>query len=1075
MADPLSVSGLVTGIVSLGLQVCGGVLDYLDALKCRTQEIAAAKRYVQNLEILIQAIKSSSARAQSQDAAVNTALRTCLESCDMQLKALDSLIGELTGANTTITDWVQRAKQQKKKLSYAFDRTKVARVEARLSPAIDALQIAIQTLGIDISNSVNGRLITLESATNHSLAELRHVKSHTVELKTTMNQMNNELSKMRGSVEGLVPVIIQTKGEMCAQIVEGTYATWQTHDSVEAVVRSIHTRYNELEASQQSENSQIIQMLKEMGLAHAAPRKDGRQKITPETVLKRALSKPSVLDGCYRQLNECSVVGQPTSPPKHLCLAEDHTKNLAERYALAQLDKYDKCNCMSRRRSIKRKIRWGPLEAFDEATIYQRHLPTCPASKFTDRNTRTFGLRYQGITQLLGKAVEISFQMATGAGGRSLGPRLTTYSTVDQSTAPAFRLVSMLQEIAIISTRKDRTNDMYIAMNTCKTLIEQLFRNGKASPTDVNWCNQSLLHAAADVPFYVSECDTAIQNAFSELLRMLLRYNVPVGLYDSNGLMKSQHESVLFAEALDCGPLSRAIIKNDLQQVAYHLQKHPHSLNEKNVLGQTPLHLSIYKPQLLRLIIKNADKDLLNEADEQGFTALDYAVISSKELCVNEEFGPHCRRCHCAKAASVLLKADCAVMVRPRYFADILKFCSKRCRKRYLKHLKNRRQRLEQLAISHLSYSDICTMGLDRGSILDVHALQTYETLTRKGIPIPAALRLRATSVSEAWDSVYHYANISIYANQLFNLGFRDLDALNDEALPPLMSASGWDIDYVNWLVERGADLFRELNPTSKTPARYRTRGAMPAHYFYRKVGLHQEYCLKDSYSIWNSSTIDGFYKLNKRIVQKNPTDGCICNCSSQGCTPFVFLLNSMIGSHNESGGSAYLSTGFKLFLGYIRYFDRLALQQHVDAVRYLTHHSLDLVHTCCSNGCITRDGSPTDEFVLDPGDQDADDSELLEILITEFEVKINKIMENNRDTSVLRLEFWEGYWYNRMREELKKLESRTLSDEQIRAAEEIGIVWETFGPEAPPEVEHGEEYDSLDYWLRRMEKIVAD
>jgi hypothetical protein len=47
MADPLSIAGTVAGLVSLGLQVCGGITQYLDAIKCLAEELSSARRQVE--------------------------------------------------------------------------------------------------------------------------------------------------------------------------------------------------------------------------------------------------------------------------------------------------------------------------------------------------------------------------------------------------------------------------------------------------------------------------------------------------------------------------------------------------------------------------------------------------------------------------------------------------------------------------------------------------------------------------------------------------------------------------------------------------------------------------------------------------------------------------------------------------------------------------------------------------------------------------------------------------------------------------------------------------------------------
>jgi len=49
MADPLLIPGLVIRVVSLGLQVCGSIKKYLDALDSRKEDIRSANQKTKSL------------------------------------------------------------------------------------------------------------------------------------------------------------------------------------------------------------------------------------------------------------------------------------------------------------------------------------------------------------------------------------------------------------------------------------------------------------------------------------------------------------------------------------------------------------------------------------------------------------------------------------------------------------------------------------------------------------------------------------------------------------------------------------------------------------------------------------------------------------------------------------------------------------------------------------------------------------------------------------------------------------------------------------------------------------------
>lgn len=101
MADPLSVAGLTAGMVSLGLQVCGGITSYLDALKCGEQDIASTRQQTDRLDKALQAVEASLLQPQQKHQAPTAAVHGCLDSCSQEFKALQTLMDQLAGPDQT--------------------------------------------------------------------------------------------------------------------------------------------------------------------------------------------------------------------------------------------------------------------------------------------------------------------------------------------------------------------------------------------------------------------------------------------------------------------------------------------------------------------------------------------------------------------------------------------------------------------------------------------------------------------------------------------------------------------------------------------------------------------------------------------------------------------------------------------------------------------------------------------------------------------------------------------------------------------------------------------------------------
>ncbi|RYP43504.1 hypothetical protein DL768_009892 [Monosporascus sp. mg162] len=148
MADPVSVVGLVAGLASLGIQVCGGITDYLDAVKCRADDIASARRQAQSFKNVLQIIQTTVAQVDSNHQVASTAVVECIKSCEAELNTLESFVSELIGDATSLANFKGKIKEQTKKLSYAFNRSKLDQLEARLARANGIFQTALQSLGL---------------------------------------------------------------------------------------------------------------------------------------------------------------------------------------------------------------------------------------------------------------------------------------------------------------------------------------------------------------------------------------------------------------------------------------------------------------------------------------------------------------------------------------------------------------------------------------------------------------------------------------------------------------------------------------------------------------------------------------------------------------------------------------------------------------------------------------------------------------------------------------------------------------------------------------------------------------
>lgn len=148
MADPLSIAGLVVGVVGFGLQTMETCSKYLDAIKCREQELASLRNDVIRFTELLQNLESLTVATDASHHKASKTIKACISDCHTHLKSFEELLNKVAKANHTSTGLAGKLKSQSLKMSYAFNKGDLLRLEGQLTKANTSLQTALQTLGL---------------------------------------------------------------------------------------------------------------------------------------------------------------------------------------------------------------------------------------------------------------------------------------------------------------------------------------------------------------------------------------------------------------------------------------------------------------------------------------------------------------------------------------------------------------------------------------------------------------------------------------------------------------------------------------------------------------------------------------------------------------------------------------------------------------------------------------------------------------------------------------------------------------------------------------------------------------
>ncbi|KAL2880143.1 hypothetical protein SGCOL_004528 [Colletotrichum sp. CLE4] len=193
-AESLGLAASVAGLLSLGLQITGGIVKYMDAFEGRDEELRNVKKQNDNLAVALRAMKTALAGLQDQSPDIIIAVEQNIRSCEEDLGAVEALCVELSDrAGST---WTRRLENKKKKLTFAFHRPELRDLAQQLQQAHGALQTLQGTLGLENSNRNTTRLMAIESNICEQVSDMLLVRSEVAALATPVANINEKLPDM---------------------------------------------------------------------------------------------------------------------------------------------------------------------------------------------------------------------------------------------------------------------------------------------------------------------------------------------------------------------------------------------------------------------------------------------------------------------------------------------------------------------------------------------------------------------------------------------------------------------------------------------------------------------------------------------------------------------------------------------------------------------------------------------------------------------------------------------------------------------------------------------------------------
>ncbi|KAJ3580099.1 hypothetical protein NPX13_g462 [Xylaria arbuscula] len=175
MADPLSVAGVVFGVVSLGLQVADGLSKYLDGVRGRTEELNWTKQQGEELKNILLTIKDLIPQIERNSPGSAPLIERHVKSCDTELSALYTLVCKLSQSATTSTGIQRLATEHARKLTYPFNRSHIVRLEKRLDRVNGTLQLALQVTTIHICVTTANQMQSWIHSSDNRISQVHDV------------------------------------------------------------------------------------------------------------------------------------------------------------------------------------------------------------------------------------------------------------------------------------------------------------------------------------------------------------------------------------------------------------------------------------------------------------------------------------------------------------------------------------------------------------------------------------------------------------------------------------------------------------------------------------------------------------------------------------------------------------------------------------------------------------------------------------------------------------------------------------------------------------------------------------
>lgn len=145
MTDPFSAASGAVGIISLGIQVCQGLITYCSNFKAFDEDIANIRRKSEGLQDLLLALEGPLRRAEAGDGNVSAQVRGRVLDCEGGLRSLADAMQKY-GSFPAPTNLEDKLRLLGKKTVYPFKKSTLRELTTTLESLQANIQLAVTCL-----------------------------------------------------------------------------------------------------------------------------------------------------------------------------------------------------------------------------------------------------------------------------------------------------------------------------------------------------------------------------------------------------------------------------------------------------------------------------------------------------------------------------------------------------------------------------------------------------------------------------------------------------------------------------------------------------------------------------------------------------------------------------------------------------------------------------------------------------------------------------------------------------------------------------------------------------------------